>query len=266
MDIRAAEISAILKSQIANFGEEADVSDVGSVLSVGDGIARVFGLDNVQAGEMVEFPKAGVKGMALNLERDNVGVVIFGQDQTISEGDEVRRLGEIVDVPVGRGLLGRVVNPLGEPIDGKGPLENVAERRRVDVKAPGIIPRKSVHEPVQTGLKAIDTLIPIGRGQRELIIGDRQTGKTAVAIDTILNQKQINAGTDESAKLYCIYVAIGQKRSTVAQFVKVLEEQGALEYSIIVAATASDPAPMQFLAPFSSSTLTNCATVERFWP
>ncbi len=259
MDIRAAEISAILKSQIANFGEEADVSDVGSVLSVGDGIARVFGLDNVQAGEMVEFTKAGVKGMALNLERDNVGVVIFGQDQSISEGDEVRRLGEIVDVPVGKGLLGRVVNPLGEPIDGKGPIKNVAERRRVDVKAPGIIPRKSVHEPVQTGLKAIDTLIPIGRGQRELVIGDRQTGKTAVAIDTILNQKQINAGTDESAKLYCIYVAIGQKRSTVAQIVKTLEERGALDYTIIVSATASEPAPLQFLAPFAG-----CAMGEWF--
>jgi F-type H+-transporting ATPase subunit alpha len=259
MDIRAAEISAILKSQIASFGEEADVSDVGSVLSVGDGIARVYGLDNVQAGEMVEFPAAGVKGMALNLERDNVGVVIFGQDQAIREGDEVRRLGEIVDVPVGRGLLGRVVNPLGEPIDGKGPLQDVAERRRVDVKAPGIIPRKSVHEPVQTGLKAIDTLIPIGRGQRELIIGDRQTGKTAVAIDTILNQKAINAGTDESAKLYCIYVAIGQKRSTVAQIVKTLEERGALDYTIIVSATASEPAPLQFLAPFAG-----CAMGEWF--
>lgn len=259
MDIRAAEISAILKSQIANFGEEADVSDVGSVLSVGDGIARIFGLDNVQAGEMVEFPSAGVKGMALNLERDNVGVVIFGQDQAISEGDEVRRLGEIVDVPVGKGLLGRVVNPLGEPIDGKGPLAGVTERRRVDVKAPGIIPRKSVHEPVQTGLKAIDTLIPIGRGQRELIIGDRQTGKTAVAIDTILNQKSINAGTDESAKLYCIYVAIGQKRSTVAQIVKTLEERGALDYTIVVAATASEPAPLQFLAPFAG-----CAMGEWF--
>jgi F-type H+/Na+-transporting ATPase subunit alpha len=259
MDIRAAEISAILKSQIANFGQEADVSDVGQVLSVGDGIARVFGLDNVQAGEMVEFPKAGVKGMALNLERDNVGVVIFGEDRSISEGDEVRRLGEIVDVPVGKGLLGRVVNPLGEPIDGKGPLTNVAERRRVDVKAPGIIPRKSVHEPVQTGLKAIDTLIPIGRGQRELIIGDRQTGKTAVAIDTILNQKSINAGTDEGAKLYCIYVAIGQKRSTVAQIVKTLEERGALDYTIVVSATASEPAPLQFLAPFSG-----CAMGEWF--
>ncbi len=259
MDIRAAEISAILKSQIANFGEEADVSDVGKVLSVGDGIARVFGLDSVQAGEMVEFPKAGVKGMALNLERDNVGVVIFGEDRAISEGDEVRRLGEIVDVPVGKGLLGRVVNPLGEPIDGKGPITNVAERRRVDVKAPGIIPRKSVHEPVQTGLKAIDTLIPVGRGQRELIIGDRQTGKTAVAIDTILNQKQINAGTDESAKLYCIYVAIGQKRSTVAQIVKTLEERGALDYTIVVSATASEPAPLQFLAPFAG-----CAMGEWF--
>jgi F-type H+-transporting ATPase subunit alpha len=259
MDIRPAEISAILKSQIANFGEEADVSDVGSVLSVGDGIARVFGLDNVQAGEMVEFPKAGVKGMALNLERDNVGIVIFGEDRAISEGDEVRRLSEIVDVPVGRGLLGRVVNPLGEPIDGKGPISNVAERRRVDVKAPGIIPRKSVHEPVQTGLKAIDTLIPIGRGQRELIIGDRQTGKTAVAIDTILNQKTVNAAGDESTKLYCIYVAIGQKRSTVAQIVKTLEERGALDYTIVVSATASEPAPLQFLAPFAG-----CAMGEWF--
>jgi F-type H+-transporting ATPase subunit alpha len=259
MDIRAAEISAILKSQIAGFGQEADVSDVGQVLSVGDGIARVHGLDKVQAGEMVEFPKAGVKGMALNLERDNVGIVIFGEDREVREGDEVRRLGEIVDVPVGRGLLGRVVNPLGEPIDGKGPLVDVAERRRVDVKAPGIIPRKSVHEPVQTGLKAIDTLIPVGRGQRELIIGDRQTGKSAVAIDTILNQKSVNAGTDESAKLYCIYVAIGQKRSTVAQIVKTLEEHGALEYTIVVSATASEPAPLQFLAPFAG-----CAMGEWF--
>src|SRR6187431_684356 len=258
MDIRAAEISAILKSQIAGFGEEADVSDVGSVLSVGDGIARVFGLDNVQAGEMVEFPSAGVKGMALNLERDNVGIVIFGSDSQIAEGDEVRRLGEIVDVPVGKGLLGRVVNPLGEPFDGKGPIV-ATERRRVDVKAPGIIPRKSVHEPMQTGLKAIDTLIPIGRGQRELIIGDRQVGKTAVAIDTILNQKSVNASDDESAKLYCIYVAIGQKRSTVAQIVKTLEENGALEYTIVVAATASEPAPLQFLAPFSG-----CAMGEWF--
>src|SRR6201984_3438030 len=255
MDIRAAEISAILKSQIANFGEEADVSDVGSVLSVGDGIARVYGLENVQAGEMVEFPSAGVKGMGLNLERDNGGGVIFGEDRAIKEGDEVRRLGEIVDVPVGKGLLGRVVNPLGEPIDGKGPITNIAERRRVDVKAPGIMPRKSVHEPVQTGLKAIDSLIPIGRGQRELIIGDRQTGKTAVAVDTILNQKAINAGSDESKKLYCIYVAVGQKRSTVAQLVRTLEEQGAMEYSIVVAATASDPAPMQFLAPYTGCTM-----------
>jgi F-type H+-transporting ATPase subunit alpha len=259
MDIRAAEISAILKSQIANFGEQADVSDVGQVLSVGDGIARVYGLDQVQAGEMVEFPKAGVKGMALNLERDNVGVVIFGSDAQIKEGDECRRLGEIVDVPVGKGLLGRVVNPLGEPIDGKGPITNVAERRRVDVKAPGIIPRKSVHEPVQTGLKAIDTLIPVGRGQRELIIGDRQTGKTAVAIDTILNQKTVNAGDDEKAKLYCIYVAIGQKRSTVAQIVRTLEEHGALDYTIVVSATASEPAPLQFLAPFAG-----CAMGEWF--
>ncbi|WP_447910921.1 F0F1 ATP synthase subunit alpha [Brevundimonas bullata] len=254
MDIRAAEISAILKSQIANFGVEADVSDVGQVLSVGDGIARIHGLDNVQAGEMIEFPKAGVKGMALNLERDNVGAVIFGADAQIAEGDEVRRLGEIVDVPVGKGLLGRVVNPLGEPIDGKGPIQ-FTERRRVDVKAPGIIPRKSVHEPMQTGQKAIDTLIPVGRGQRELIIGDRQVGKTAIAIDTILNQKKINASTDESAKLYCIYVAIGQKRSTVAQIVKTLEEAGALEYTIVVAATASEPAPLQFLAPFAGTAM-----------
>jgi F-type H+-transporting ATPase subunit alpha len=259
MDIRAAEISAILKSQIANFGEEADVSEIGQVLSVGDGIARVFGLDKVQAGEMVEFPSAGVKGMALNLERDNVGVVIFGDDKAISEGDEVRRLGEIVDVPVGKALLGRVVNPLGEPIDGKGPIIGAAERRRVDVKAPGIIPRKSVHEPVQTGLKAIDALIPIGRGQRELIIGDRQTGKTAVAVDTILNQRSVNAGDDEKAKLYCIYVAIGQKRSTVAQIVRTLEERGALDYTIVVCATASEPAPLQFLAPFAG-----CAMGEWF--
>jgi F-type H+/Na+-transporting ATPase subunit alpha len=259
MDIRAAEISDILKSQIANFGIEADVSDVGQVLSVGDGIARVFGLDQVQAGEMVEFPSAGVKGMALNLERDNVGIVIFGADAEIAEGDEVRRLGEIVDVPVGKGLLGRVLNPLGEPIDGKGPLTEVAERRRVDVKAPGIIPRQSVHEPMYTGLKCVDSLTAIGRGQRELIIGDRQTGKTAIAIDTILNQKQINDSEDESAKLYCVYVAIGQKRSTVAQIVKTLEERGALDYTIVVAATASEPAPLQFLAPFSG-----CAMGEWF--
>src|SRR5580704_4194100 len=259
MDIRAADISAILKTQIANFGEEADVSDVGQVLSVGDGIARVFGLDQVQSGEMVEFPSAGVKGMALNLERDNVGIVIFGEDQAIKEGDEVRRLREIVDVPVGRGLLGRVVDPLGNPIDGKGPLTDIAERRRVDVKAPGIIPRKSVHEPVQTGLKIVDSLVPIGRGQRELIIGDRQTGKSALAIDTILNQRQVNASDDEKSKLYCIYVAIGQKRSTVARVVKTLEERGALDYTIIVSATASDPAPLQFLAPFSG-----CAMGEWF--
>ncbi len=255
MDIRAAEISAILKSQIAAFGVEADVSDVGQVLSVGDGIARIHGLDNVQAGEMIEFPKAGVKGMALNLEVDNVGAVIFGQDNEIAEGDEVRRLGEIVDVPVGKGLLGRVVNPLGEPIDGKGPIQ-FTERRRVDVKAPGIIPRKSVHEPMQTGLKAIDTLIPVGRGQRELIIGDRQVGKTAVAVDTILNQKNVNANAaSEGEKLYCIYVAIGQKRSTVAQIVKTLEERGALDYTIVVAATASEPAPLQFLAPFAGTAM-----------
>ena len=253
MDIRAAEISAILKEQIKNFGQEAEVSEVGQVLSVGDGIARVYGLDNVQAGEMVEFEN-GVRGMALNLETDNVGIVIFGNDREIKEGQTVKRTGSIVDVPVGKGLLGRVVDALGNPIDGKGPVKS-DERKRVDVKAPGIIPRKSVNEPMATGLKAIDALIPIGRGQRELIIGDRQTGKTAIALDTILNQKPLNAQTDEKIKLYCVYVAVGQKRSTVAQFVKVLEEQGALDYSIIVAATASDPAPMQFLAPFSGCTM-----------
>ncbi len=258
MDIRAAEISAILKEQIKNFGAEADVSDVGQVLSVGDGIARVYGLDEVQAGELVEFP-GGIKGMALNLERDNVGCVIFGEDRGIKEGDTVKRLGSIVDAPVGKALLGRVVNALGEPIDGKGPLKDVAERRVVDVKAPGILPRKSVHEPMATGIKAIDSMIPVGRGQRELIIGDRQTGKTAIAIDTILNQKAVNQGDDESAKLYCVYVVIGQKRSTVAQLVKTLEENGAMDYSIVVAATASDPAPMQFLAPF-----TGCAMGEYF--
>ena len=253
MDIRAAEISAILKDQIKNFGNEADVAEVGQVLSVGDGVARIYGLDNVQAGEMVEFP-GGIKGMALNLEVDNVGVVIFGEDRGIKEGDTVKRTGEIVDVPVGRGLLGRVVDALGNPIDGKGPIEG-AERRRVDVKAPGIIPRKSVHEPMQTGLKAIDALIPIGRGQRELIIGDRQTGKTAIALDTIINQKPINQGGDESKKLYCIYVAVGQKRSSVAKFVKILEDYGALDYSIVVSATASEPAPLQFLAPYTGCTM-----------
>ncbi len=257
MEIRAAEISAILKQQIADFGTEADVAEVGQVLSVGDGIARIYGLDKVQAGELVEFPN-GVKGMALNLESDNVGVVIFGDDSGIGEGDTVKRTGAIVDVPVGRGLLGRVVDALGNPIDGKGELTDVT-RTRVEVKAPGIVPRRSVHEPVQTGLKAIDALVPIGRGQRELIIGDRQTGKTAVAIDAFLNQRAVNQSGDESRKLYCIYVAVGQKRSTVAQFAKVLEEHGALEYSIIVAATASDPAPMQFLAPFSG-----CAMGEFF--
>ncbi|MGQ9366897.1 F0F1 ATP synthase subunit alpha [Azospirillum sp. ST 5-10] len=253
MDIRAAEISAILKQQIANFGTEADVAEVGQVLSVGDGVARVHGLDNVRAGEMVEFP-GGLKGMALNLETDNVGVVIFGDDRGIKEGDTVKRTGAIVDVPVGRGLLGRVVDGLGNPIDGKGPLVDV-ERKRVEVKAPGIIPRKSVHEPMQTGLKAIDSLVPVGRGQRELIIGDRQTGKTAVVLDTFINQKPINQGDDESKKLYCIYVAVGQKRSTVAQIVKSLEDAGAMEYSIVVAATASEPAPLQFLAPYTGCTM-----------
>ena len=257
MDIRAAEISAILKNEIANFGNEAEVTEVGQVLSVGDGIARVYGLDQCQAGEMVEF-ESGVRGMALNLESDNVGIVIFGPDRDIKEGQTVKRTGAIVDVPVGKELLGRVVDALGNPIDGKGPI-NATQRARVDVKAPGIIPRKSVHEPMATGLKAIDALIPVGRGQRELIIGDRQTGKTAVALDAILNQKPLNQGDDEKKKLYCVYVAIGQKRSTVAQFVKVLEEHGALEYSIVVAATASDPAPMQFLAPFAG-----CAMGEYF--
>jgi len=257
MDIRAAEISAILKDQIKNFGKEAEVSEVGQVLSVGDGIARVYGLDNVQAGEMVEFP-GGIRGMALNLEADNVGVVIFGSDRAIKEGDTVKRTGAIVDVPVGPELLGRVVDALGNPIDGKGPI-NTTRRSRVDVKAPGIIPRKSVHEPMSTGLKAIDALIPVGRGQRELVIGDRQTGKTAIILDTILNQKSVHDNGPENEKLYCVYVAIGQKRSTVAQFVKILEERGALQYSIIVAATASEPAPMQYLAPFAG-----CAMGEYF--
>ncbi len=254
MEIRPAEISDILKKQIAAFDTEANVAETGQVLSVGDGIARIFGLQNVMAGELVEFPAAGIKGMALNLETDNVGVVIFGDDRQIREGDTVTRTRDIVDVPIGKALLGRVVDGLGNPIDGKGPIEG-AERRRVEVKAPGIIARKSVHEPMQTGLKPIDALIPIGRGQRELVIGDRQTGKTAVIIDTILNQKAINAGEDESKKLYCIYVAIGQKRSTVAQLVRTLEENGAMAYSIVVAATASDPAPMQFIAPYTGCTM-----------
>jgi len=253
MEIRAAEISKVIKDQIANFGTDATVSEIGQVLSVGDGIARVHGLDNVQAGEMVEFAN-GVQGMALNLEADNVGIVIFGSDAEIKEGDVVKRTGTIVDVPVGKGLLGRVVDGLGNPIDGKGPIK-AEKRMRVEVKAPGIIPRTSVHEPVQTGLKALDALVPVGRGQRELIIGDRQTGKTAVAIDTFINQKEANAGTDESKKLYCIYVAIGQKRSTVAQIVRQLEENGAMEYSIVVAATASEPAPLQFLAPYTGCTM-----------
>ena len=255
MDIRAAEISSILKDQIAGFGTEAEVAEVGQVLSVGDGIARVYGLDKVQAGEMVEFPN-GIRGMALNLENDNVGIVIFGDDRDIKEGDTVKRTGAIVDAPVGKGLLGRVVDPLGNPLDGKGPIEG-GERSRVEVKAPGIMARKSVHEPMQTGLKAIDSLIPVGRGQRELIIGDRQTGKTAIAIDTFINQKAVNdaAGDDESKKLFCIYVAVGQKRSTVAQIVKTLEDYGTLDYSVVVAATASEPAPLQFLAPYTGCTI-----------
>lgn len=254
MEIRAAEISAILKDQIENFGTESEISEVGQVLSVGDGIARIYGLDKVQAGEMVEFP-GGIKGMALNLEEDNVGVVIFGDDHTIREGDTVKRTGEIVDVPIGKELLGRVVDALGNPVDGKGPI-NASERNLIEVKAPGIIPRKSVHEPMQTGIKAIDSLIPIGRGQRELIIGDRQTGKTAIIVDTILNQKKLNdAAANDSEKLFCVYVAIGQKRSSVAQIVKTLEEKGALEYTIVVAATASEPAPIQFLAPYTGCTM-----------
>jgi len=255
MDVRAAEISAILKDQISNFGSEAEVSEVGRVLSVGDGIARVYGLDQVQAGELVEFD-GGVKGMALNLETDNVGIVIFGDDRGIKEGDTVRRTSSIVDTPVGKGLLGRVVDALGNPIDGKGPIKD-ATRTRVEVKAPGIMPRQSVHEPMQTGLKAIDSLIPIGRGQRELIIGDRQTGKTAIAVDTFINQKAVNeaAGDKDGDKLFCIYVAVGQKRSTVAQIVRSLEENGAMDYSIVVAATASDPAPMQFLAPYTAAAM-----------
>ena len=254
MDINPSEVTKVIKEQIENFGSETEVSEVGQVLSVGDGISRIYGLDNVQAGEMVEFSD-GIKGMALNLESDNVGVVIFGDDSKIKEGDIVKRTGKIVDVAVGKSLLGRVVDGLGNPIDGKGPIDPKSERKRVDVKAPGIISRKSVHEPMQTGLKAIDSLIPIGRGQRELIIGDRQTGKTAIAIDTIINQKEINKSSDESKKLYCIYVAIGQKRSTVAQIVKTLEDTGALEYTIVVAATASDPAPLQFLAPYIGCTM-----------
>ncbi len=255
MAIQAAEISAILKDQIKNFGQEAEVAEIGRVLSVGDGIARVYGLDNCQAGEMVEFP-GGIQGMALNLESDNVGVVIFGSDREIKEGDTVKRTNSIVDVPAGDELLGRVVDGLGNPIDGKGPI-NASSRRVADVKAPGIIPRKSVHEPMATGLKSVDAMIPIGRGQRELIIGDRQTGKTAVALDAILNQQSYNkaAGDDESKKLYCVYVAIGQKRSTVAQLVKRLEDSGAIDYSIVVAATASDPAPMQFLAPYAATAM-----------
>jgi len=253
MDIRAAEISKVIKDQIASFGTEAEISETGQVLSVGDGIARIHGLDNVQAGEMVEFSN-GVQGMALNLEADNVGVVIFGSDAEIKEGDVVKRTGTIVDVPIGKGLLGRVVDGLGNPIDGKGPIVS-DQRSRVEVKAPGIIPRTSVHEPVQTGLKAIDALVPVGRGQRELIIGDRQTGKSAVAIDTFINQKIANAGDDESKKLYCIYVAVGQKRSTVAQLVRTLTENGAMDYSIVVAATASDPAPLQFLAPYTGTAM-----------
>ncbi len=254
MQINPSEVTKILKEQIKKFGEKAEVSEIGQVLSVGDGIARVYGLDNVQAGEMVEF-STGIKGMALNLESDNVGVVIFGDDRSIKEGDVVKRTGAIVDTPVGKKLLGRVVDALGNPIDGKGDLDKKLTRKRVDVKAPGIIPRQSVNQPMQTGLKAIDSLIPIGRGQRELIIGDRQTGKTAVAIDTIINQKEINKSGEEKDKLYCIYVAIGQKRSTVAQIVKSLEDAGAMEYTTIVSATASDPAPLQFLAPYTGCTM-----------
>tara|TARA_B100000579_G_scaffold429152_1_gene440447 strand:- start:554 stop:2083 length:1530 start_codon:yes stop_codon:yes gene_type:complete len=253
MSIKASEISSIIRDQINNFESQADISEVGTVLKVGDGVAQVYGLDNVQAGEMVEFT-GGVQGMALNLEEDNVGIVIFGDDRGIKEGDTVKRTQKIVEVPVGKGLLGRVVDALGNPIDGKGPIQS-SESSRIEVKAPGIIPRQSVSEPMQTGLKALDSLVPVGRGQRELIIGDRQTGKTAVAIDAIINQKEINQSDDESKKLYCIYVAIGQKRSTVAQVVKTLEENGAMEYTIVVAASASDPAPLQFLAPYAGCSM-----------
>jgi len=257
MSLSAGEISSLLEQRISNYYTKLNVDEIGRVISVGDGIARVYGLNKIQAGEMVEF-SSGIKGMALNLENDNVGVVCFGNDSAIYEGDIVKRTGSIVDVPVGKGLLGRVVDALGTPIDGKGALKDV-KQSRVEIKAPGIIARKSVHEPMQTGIKAVDSLVPIGRGQRELIIGDRQTGKTAIAIDTIINQKEINAGSDESKKLYCVYVAVGQKRSTVAQLVKTLANHGALGYSIIVAATASDPAPLQFLAPYSG-----CAMAEYF--
>ena len=257
MALSLSEISVLLEQKISKSYSKLNVDQVGRVLSIGDGIARVYGLNKIQAGEMVEFA-SGVKGMALNLESDNVGVVLFGSDTTISEGDTVKRTGNIVDVPVGKATLGRVLDALGNPIDGKGPLKTES-RSLVETKAPGIIARKSVHQPMQTGLKAVDSLVPIGRGQRELIIGDRQTGKTAIAIDTILNQKPLNQGSDESKKLYCVYVAIGQKRSTVAQLVRTLEKNGALEYSIIVAATASDPAPLQFLAPYSG-----CAMAEYF--
>jgi len=257
MSLSAIELSTLLEQRISNHYSDLNIDEIGRVLSVGDGIARVYGLNKIQSGEMVEFA-SGVKGMALNLENDNVGVVCFGSDTTINEGDIVKRTGSIVDVPTGRGLLGRVVDGLGTPIDGKGAIPD-AVARRVEIKAPGIIVRKSVHEPMQTGLKAVDSLVPIGRGQRELIIGDRQTGKTAIAIDAIINQKSINDKGDESQKLYCVYVAIGQKRSTVAQLVKILGDKGALEYTIIVAATASDPAPLQFLAPYSG-----CAMAEYF--
>jgi proton translocating ATP synthase F1 alpha subunit len=257
MAMSAVELSSLLEQRISNHYTDLNIDEIGRVLSVGDGIARVYGLNKIQSGEMVEFA-SGVRGMALNLENDNVGVVCFGSDTTINEGDIVKRTGSIVDVPVGKGMLGRVVDGLGNAIDGKGAIADVTQRR-VELKAPGIIVRKSVHEPMQTGLKAVDSLVPVGRGQRELIIGDRQTGKTAIAIDTIINQASVNNGTDEKKKLYCVYVAVGQKRSTVAQLVKTLSDKDALKYSIIVAATASDPAPLQFLAPYSG-----CAMAEYF--
>ncbi|OBA23117.1 F1-Atp synthase [Metschnikowia bicuspidata var. bicuspidata NRRL YB-4993] len=247
------EVSSILEERIRGVSEESNLNETGRVLSVGDGIARVFGLNNVQAGELVEF-SSGVKGMALNLEAGQVGIVLFGSDALVKESEPVKRTGKIVDVPTGPELLGRVVDGLGNPIDGKGPLNNSATSK-AEVKAPGILPRTSVHEPMQTGLKAVDALVPIGRGQRELIIGDRQTGKTAVALDTILNQKRWNDGSDESKKLYCVYVAVGQKRSTVAQLVKTLESHDAMKYTIIVAATASEAAPLQYLAPFTACTI-----------
>jgi len=254
----AAELSSIIEAKIMDFGGKVELEEIGKVLAIGDGIARVHGLQQVQAGEMVEFD-SGLRGMALNLENDNVGVVVFGNDRVIKEGDTVKRTGAIIDIPVGQGMLGRVIDGLGDPIDGKGPIQGDVQRKRIEVKAPGIIARQSVSEPMESGLKAVDSLVPVGRGQRELIIGDRQTGKTAVAIDTIINQKAINDTGDKKKSLFCIYVAVGQKRSTVAQLMKTLQDADAMKFTTIVAATASDAAPLQFLAPYSG-----CAVGEYF--